>query len=497
MDDARTRVGEPALFETVISPQVAAGADRPAIAVQGRTCGYGVLELDIRRCIARLTDEGLAPGAVVLIDTPDLHMFWALAFACEALGLTACASPPGGTTEPLLRLVRPALRVTSVSEVMTPGLRTLMIDDAFVADLVARAPAATPTRDRRGEDVLFILLTSGTTGAMKGVAVTRAMLEARSRHFVELIARDPQVAPRGLGVIGPWSIGGVQAAFYVWLYGGCLCSPDVAEGWAERLRVADPDIIQLAPVHLQQLLAGMEGWRPSRECRVFVIGGTPSASLIAQAREKLTPDIWVTYGATEAGVVASAHIDELTADRAVAGRIHPWTTAEVLDDAHAPAPAGAIGVLRVRVEGMAHAYLGEPAGAAGSPFRDGWFWPGDLASIDTDRVLRIHGRTDDLLHLGGAKLLPSDLERVVEPRPGVKECAAFTAPDADGLEVPFVAVSAGEGFDVAGAAAALRAQIGRPVLLVSVDVLPRNALGKVERTRLRAAVIDGGAAPSR
>ena len=476
-----------ALFEQVISSQAAAGPERPAVVSQGRACSYGLMEADIRRCIGRLADEGLPAGARVLIDTPDLYMFWALAFACESLGLSFCAAPPGGLPEGLSLLLAPALRLTTATS-ETPGVRTVRIDGAFVADLSARSAVPTPDRPRSEVDEVCVLLSSGTTGEPKALAVSRGMLAVRSRHFVDLIAREAQIAPRGLALIGPWSIAGVQAAFYVWFCGGCLCSADGVGGWADRLRAADPDIIQLAPLHLQQLLADMGGWRPSRECRVFVVGGTPSAALVEQARAKLTPDVWVTYGATEAGVVASAHIDELAEDREVAGRIHSWTTAEVLDDDGASVAPGGVGALRVRVEGMAHGYLGGPPDAPGSPFRDGWFRPGDLASIDADRVLRIHGREDDLLHLGGAKILPSALERVLEPLAGVRECAAFAVPDADGLDIPAVAVACDEGFEPGPATQVLWEVLRRPVRLIKVDVLPRNAMGKVDRVRLRGAL---------
>lgn len=481
-----------ALLDELIAPWARKTPDAPAVTSQGRTCCYALFATDIGRCIARLATENLPSGARVLIETPDLYMFWALALACEALGLSFCAAPPGGAQESLLALLTPALRVTTSPDDV-PGVLTLRIDADFVADLAGRSPASAPKLARSGDDEVCVLATSGTTGEIKAISLTRAMLTARNRHFRLASGREWPSRTRGLSMAGPWSIAGVLTALHVWPLGGCLCAADGPNNWNARLRILDLDYILLAPVHLQQLLADARGWRPMRDFGVFIIGGTPSATLVEQARVALSCDVWVTYGATEAGVVASAHIEELAADRAVAGRLHPWVDAQVLDGRGAPVGVGEVGELRLQVEGMARGHIGEDEGTPGALFAGGWFRPGDMASIDVDRVLRIHGRTDDLLHLGGAKVLPSVLERAVEPLPGVAECAAFSAPDADGLETPYVAVAASEAFDPAAAVQALVTSLGRAVRLVRVDVLPRNALGKVERTKLRAVMMERAA----
>lgn len=475
------------LYRSVISPQAAAAPTAPAVAALGRSCSYAVMEADIGRCVGRLAAEALPRGAWVMIDSPDPYLFWTSAFACEALGLGACAAPPGPALGQLAALLRPALLLTASAGTLDVGeTRTVRMDAAFLADLKSRAPEEPPAIPRGPDDPLLLLSTSGTTGHLKAMVLTRRMLEVRTAQFAAVDPRYSTPQARELALVGPWSLAGVLPAFNSWRLGGCLCSAEGAAEWAEAVLRFAPDHAYFAPVHLQHLLAALDGRRPDKDMAVFVIGGTPSPQLSARAQAALTPVVWVSYGSTEAGVVAGGDLNELGGRLDVAGRVFPWVTAEVLGEDGTPASPGEVGELRLRLDGMADAYLGEPSG---SLLREGWYVPGDLASLTEDGVLRIHGRTDDLLHIGGGKVLPSELEDVVAAQGGVRECAAFAAPDADGLETPYVAVSPGEGFDPEAAARALAAHLSRVVRLISVDVLPRNALGKVERTALRAAVV--------
>lgn len=479
------RGGRRALFEEVISPRAACAPDRPAVSAHGRTCSYALMEADIRRSVSRLADEGLLPGAWVMIDTPDPYAFWTLAFACEALGLGTCAAPPGLAMVQLCAALRPALLLTW-STLAPDGVRTLRMDEAFLADLAGRPQAEAPVRRRGQDDPMLLLSTSGTTGHLKSVVLTRRMLEVRITHFASVDVRFQTPGARELTAVGPWSIAGVLPAFNAWRLGGCLCSAAGAADWPSAVAAAEADHAYFAPVHLQALLAALNGRRPATDMAVFVIGGTPSPQLVTRGQAELSSVIWGSYGSTEAGVVAGANLAELDGRVETAGRIFPWVMAEVLGDNGVQVEPGTVGELRVRLDGMADGYFGEPSG---SLLRDGWYHPGDIASLDEDGVLRIHGRVDDLLNIGGGKVLPSRLEAIVEPLAGVTECAAFTAPDADGLETPYVAVASADEFDPGAASRALAADLGRSVRLIRVDSLPRNALGKVQRNKLREAVV--------
>ena len=104
-----------------------------------------------------------------------------------------------------------------------------------------------------------------------------------------------------------------------------------------------------------------------------------------------------------------------------------------------------------------------------------------------DGALVIEGRMDDRMDLGGVKFLPELLEEVALAYPGVRDAAAYAAPDADGTDVCWLAVVAAEGLDRDGLIRHIAAA-GLPLpglRFAWTAAIPRNAMGKAERRRLR------------
>jgi malonyl-CoA/methylmalonyl-CoA synthetase len=94
------------------------------------------------------------------------------------------------------------------------------------------------------------------------------------------------------------------------------------------------------------------------------------------------------------------------------------------------------------------------------------------------------------MNLGGVKFMPAVLEEAAFACPGVRDTAAFAVPGPDGLDQCWLAVAAGAAFDRDSLAVHLSAYRNLPPLRFAwVDEIPRNAMGKVERTRLRDALI--------
>ena len=138
---------------------------------------------------------------------------------------------------------------------------------------------------------------------------------------------------------------------------------------------------------------------------------------------------------------------------------------------------------------MTYGYLDDPEETA-TRFRDGWFHPGDVGRRLPDGRLVLEGRIDDRMNLGGFKFMPAALETPALECPGVLDCAAFAAPDAQGLDRCWLAVVAVPGFDRDSLAIHLSGFEGLPENRFAwIDAIPRNAMGKVERGKLREALI--------
>ncbi len=172
----------------------------------------------------------------------------------------------------------------------------------------------------------------------------------------------------------------------------------------------------------------------------------------------------------------------------------PWIDVEIVDADGKALPTGEVGELRVRSECMTHQYYGDPV-ATSRHFRNGWFYPGDLASLTSGGALCLHGRADDMMTLNSIKIFPAEIERVLEEHPGVKAAAAFAKASNTHGDIPVAAVelhaAAGIGSDELMARARERLGVRAPRRIIVVDALPRNAAGKILKHELDRSDRDG------
>jgi acyl-CoA synthetase (AMP-forming)/AMP-acid ligase II len=125
-------------------------------------------------------------------------------------------------------------------------------------------------------------------------------------------------------------------------------------------------------------------------------------------------------------------------------------------------------------------------------FHEDWFRTGDLGAIDEDGYVSILGRIKELIIVGGTNVTPGEVELVLETDVGVAECAVVGIPDTDLGERITAFIVARTDEDTAVLEARLRekaerdlAPYKRPRVYRFLNVIPRNAMGKVERSKLR------------
>jgi malonyl-CoA/methylmalonyl-CoA synthetase len=132
-----------------------------------------------------------------------------------------------------------------------------------------------------------------------------------------------------------------------------------------------------------------------------------------------------------------------------------------------------------RPEANADAFTADVGGA--------WFHTGDVGTFDDDGYLSIVGRAKELIISGGYNVYPREVEDVLLTHPAVREVAVIGTPSDEWGEVVTAVVVAEGPLDVDDLLAHAAAQLApykRPRLVRRVDVLPRNALGKVLRQEL-------------
>jgi malonyl-CoA/methylmalonyl-CoA synthetase len=137
-------------------------------------------------------------------------------------------------------------------------------------------------------------------------------------------------------------------------------------------------------------------------------------------------------------------------------------------------------------------YWDNPAATAEAFDPEGWFRTGDLSSVDDHGYLRIEGRSKELIITGGYNVDRREVEELLFEHPGVAEAAVVGTPSEEwGEQVTAFVVPADPAAppgrdELLGFAAERLAAFKRPRVLHYVEVLPRNALGKVMKHELRA-----------
>ena len=228
--------------------------------------------------------------------------------------------------------------------------------------------------------------------------------------------------------------------------------------------------------------------------RLFVSGSAPLLAETFEAfRERTGHAILERYGMTETGMIASNPLDGVRAAGTV-GRPLSGLSVRVVDADGEPCPPGVVGAVEVRGPNVFGGYWRQPDKTREDFTADGWFRTGDVgewvAGGEADGYLRLVGRAKDLIITGGLNVYPKEIEERIDALPGVVESAVIGVPDPDFGEAVTAVVVAAEGqqIDEAGVIRALKAEIAAfkvPKRVHVVAELPRNAMGKVQKNRLR------------
>jgi acyl-CoA synthetase (AMP-forming)/AMP-acid ligase II len=198
-----------------------------------------------------------------------------------------------------------------------------------------------------------------------------------------------------------------------------------------------------------------------------------------------------TYGQTEAPQIATMiSADELLdpAKRASVGRETFLTQVEIMDTEGRILPPSETGEIVICGDLLMTGYWNQPDVTA-KTLVDGWLHTGDLGLKDEDGYLFIRGRAKEMIITGGFNVYPADVETVMGEHPDVIDCAVFGVPDDKWGESVHAAVQVRDAKAVASAdiIAFIRERLGpvkTPKSLRFMDTLPRNAIGKLQKTQL-------------
>lgn len=466
--------------------------ERPAVIWGGRSITYRALSARLARARGWLRSQGVGPGDGVALQMPRCPAFLELHLAALSMGAWTLPLNPdhtGPEVDFALGDARPRLAVLPAALAVTAGVPRVAAGRVRAA--LDAAPAA-PAVDVPGETLACLCYTSGTTGTPKGARISHDNLAStvQALHTAWAWTADDVL----LHVLPLFHIHGLFVAQHGALYAGAtavwLPRFDAAAVLAaiERHRAT---VFMGVPTHHARLLALPPGVTADlSSMRLFTSGSAPlPARDHAAFRARFGHELLERYGMTEVGIVLSNPY----AGPRVPGTVGfplPGVTVQVVDrETGEPAPDGAVGELWIRGPGVISGYHERPEATARA-LAGGWMRSGDLATrAPEDGRLRIVGRTGDMVISGGLNVYPAEVEAALAEHPGVAEVAVIGIPDPDLGERVVAAVVPRSGVTAAELLEHARGHLAgykRPKELRLVDGLPRNAMGKVQKHRLRA-----------
>jgi long-chain acyl-CoA synthetase len=475
---------EPILFQCGQNPPAAALC---ATGSALNLISYARLERFIHNIGRRALGIGVRPGQTVAIQIKDHIFHAAIALALARMGVAT-------------------LSVTDLN--LPPGLRVdSVITDAPVfignganlpivlADLGWTEGDGKPIDERfvspGGDTIARIVLTSGSTGTPKAIAISHAMEMNRYGRYLYAFG-DPFVAcsrffcDTGLGQSTCFRL-----MIYILSRGGTFFFP--AASPMDSLQTFALYKVQglfASPGGLSGILKFYEENTAFRSGFDVIItaGSSLHKSLSERVRARLGSNLTFFYGASEIAAIAAAPAHVVADIPGAVGHVFPGVTVEVVDGSGRLLPRGQEGSLRIRSPTMVAGYHGDPEQTQAS-FRDGFFHPGDLGTLNPDGMLVISGREKEVLNLGGAKLRPQLVEDVLAAFAGVEQAAVIGMPNSLGVDELWALIVPRAPLDEAALRAHCQQRLAPmfcPVRYVSVELLPRNENGKLDRPRLAA-----------
>ncbi|WP_280422884.1 class I adenylate-forming enzyme family protein [Nocardia carnea] len=296
-------------------------------------------------------------------------------------------------------------------------------------------PAARPHRSARPPEAFLLVATSGSTGRPRPLARTAASWYDSFPVFTEITGVTPQ--DRVL-LTGPLhATMHLFAALHALWRGACVTDDPARATVAHAVPSVLRELVPRAPRLRTAIVAG--------------IAADPGA--LAVARHLRVVEY---YGSSEVSLVAAREV---------------------------PAPLRVLPAVETRIrDGLLH--VRSPYTALGAPE---WFCVGDIAELGDDGELRVYGRGEAVINVGGTTVVAEDVERVLGGIDGVAVVAVIGSPHRVYGETVTAAVQLDgvEIDDVRRRARGLLTKEAMPRRWVPVREMPTTAAGKIARGRLK------------
>ncbi|HEU5180560.1 MAG TPA: AMP-binding protein [Candidatus Polarisedimenticolia bacterium] len=497
-----------------------------AVACGGESLSYADARRRILRLSATFRRLGVSPGERIVILHRNCHRFFETYFAALHCGAILAPVNPRLAAPEMKSVLEDAGVSLIVSEPSTflglapvfrrlPGLKAMLWTGPlppFKSPLflsyeqeIAGAEGPDPLEASLDDSApAHLYYTSGSSGAPKGVVLTRGNLAAHAHAAAVELGLDRDVA---WGHFAPmFHLADAWAVWAVTQSGGShVFLPEFsASGALALLESGKVNMTNMVPTMYHRILR-----EPGLECRSFpglrllLSGGAAMpAETVMRILAAFRCEYAQTYGLTETSPFLTLSRPDTTAPgsltrseeirlRCTTGRPLRGVQVRVVDEAGAEVlrDGQAVGEIQARGPTVTPGYWNNPAETAAS-FEEGWLKTGDLAVIGPEGYLTIVDRMKDLINTGGEKVYSLEVENALAAHPQVAESAVVAVPHPELGEAVLAVVvlrspEAASPEELIAHCARHLTYFKVPKAIRIVVELPKTASGKVLKRALR------------
>jgi len=342
-------------------------------------------------------------------------------------------------------------------------------------------------------DTAVIMYTSGTTGRPKGAMLTHGNLLWNNVSAAFALASNPDDIT--LTVAPLFHIGGLNVTTLLAMQvGACVVlhrAFDPGKALEDIARYRCTTMFGAPAMFLFMAQQPQFADTDLTSLRSLVVGAAPVPKSLLEIYGGRGVSLDQGYGLTETSPLVSFLKSQYTASKlGSAGKPGLFGEIRIAGADGTSLAAGEVGEILYRGPNVMKGYWNRPEATAEAIDQDGWFHTGDAGYLDEDGFLFVSDRVKDMVISGGENVYPAEVEGVLYEHPAVAEVAVIGLPDEKWGEAVTAVVAPNEGADLTleelrDFADGRLARYKLPLRLHIVELLPRNAAGKVLKFELR------------
>ena len=344
------------------------------------------------------------------------------------------------------------------------------------------------------EDLAVILYTSGTTGKPKGAMLSHRNLASNADAISELIELHDKDC-----------VVSVLPMFHVFCMTICLNAPIACGATVLIVPKFSPlDVVRTIREKKATVFAGVPTMynfifqlpestaEDFLSIRLCISGGASiPVELLQKFENKYNVFILEGYGLSETSPLVAINPLNGTRKPGSIGLDIPGVKSKIVNEEGKELPRGEVGELVVQGPNIMNGYLRMPE-ATLAAFIDGWFYTGDLATMDEEGYIYIVDRKKDMIIVGGYNVYPREVEEVLYQHPAVVEAAVIGVSDGEyGENVKAYVVVNDEQITMNDIIRFCQDKLVKYKLPRHVEFskeLPKNSTGKILRRELRQLI---------